>query len=257
VPEPGNPQSLNRFSYSLSNPLKYTDSSGHCIDGITTWICVLTAAYVGGRAAYEAASLFIPGSDRSTRDTIGGALVTDVSDIISTQSARQGVDPNLVAAVLRHESAAVERRLFTFLPRSEPGLLANAAEIADLLRQGDTASIGPAQIQLRRARELEQLGYVTARANDLGRVQALLGRDSSVEYAAGMLHYISDQFQTYQGFSDLSQENQQRLILIGYNWGWTPEFLDQLTKRGLLGAIEYFAYDDQTLDEYLRWIAGQ
>jgi RHS repeat-associated protein len=29
VPEPGNPQSLNRYSYVLNNPLKYTDPSGH------------------------------------------------------------------------------------------------------------------------------------------------------------------------------------------------------------------------------------
>ena len=30
VPDPSNPQGLNRFGYSLSNPLKYTDPSGHC-----------------------------------------------------------------------------------------------------------------------------------------------------------------------------------------------------------------------------------
>jgi hypothetical protein len=29
VPEPGNPQSLNRYAYTLNNPLKYTDPSGH------------------------------------------------------------------------------------------------------------------------------------------------------------------------------------------------------------------------------------
>jgi RHS repeat-associated protein len=29
VPEPGNPQSLNRFSYSANNPLRYIDPSGH------------------------------------------------------------------------------------------------------------------------------------------------------------------------------------------------------------------------------------
>ncbi len=29
VPEPGNPQSLNRYSYVLNNPLKYTDPTGH------------------------------------------------------------------------------------------------------------------------------------------------------------------------------------------------------------------------------------
>lgn len=30
VPEPGNPQSFNRYSYSYNRPVKYTDPSGHC-----------------------------------------------------------------------------------------------------------------------------------------------------------------------------------------------------------------------------------
>ncbi len=29
VPDPANPQSLNRYSYTLGNPLRYTDPSGH------------------------------------------------------------------------------------------------------------------------------------------------------------------------------------------------------------------------------------
>jgi RHS repeat-associated protein len=32
VPEPGNPQSLNRFAYGLNNPVKYRDPSGHDVD---------------------------------------------------------------------------------------------------------------------------------------------------------------------------------------------------------------------------------
>ena len=34
VPEPGNPQALNRYVYVLNNPLRYTDPSGHatCVD---------------------------------------------------------------------------------------------------------------------------------------------------------------------------------------------------------------------------------
>ncbi len=31
VPNPYNPQSLNRYSYALNNPVKYTDPSGHCV----------------------------------------------------------------------------------------------------------------------------------------------------------------------------------------------------------------------------------
>jgi len=31
VPEPGNPQALNRYSYVLNNPLRYTDPSGHTV----------------------------------------------------------------------------------------------------------------------------------------------------------------------------------------------------------------------------------
>jgi hypothetical protein len=31
VPSPGNPQALNRYSYTLNNPVKYTDPTGHYI----------------------------------------------------------------------------------------------------------------------------------------------------------------------------------------------------------------------------------
>ena len=34
VPEPGNPQSLNRYAYVNNNPLRYTDPSGYCIPGV-------------------------------------------------------------------------------------------------------------------------------------------------------------------------------------------------------------------------------
>ncbi len=30
IPDPGNPQDLNRYSYTRNNPLRYTDPTGHC-----------------------------------------------------------------------------------------------------------------------------------------------------------------------------------------------------------------------------------
>jgi hypothetical protein len=68
-----------------------------------------------------------------------------------------------------------------------------------------------------------------------------------------MLHYIGDQLNTLDGFSQLPVEEQQRLVLIGYNWGWTGDFLKELKERGYLGMIDYSKYDNQTLDEYRRW----
>jgi hypothetical protein len=48
VPQPGNPQSLNRFAYTLGNPLRYTDPTGRYSEeeirqafGVSTWDEVL------------------------------------------------------------------------------------------------------------------------------------------------------------------------------------------------------------------------
>jgi len=252
VPKTGNAQSLNRYSYCLGNPLKYTDPTGH-----QAWIpfaLVLGAAYVGGRAAYEAASVVFIDSYR--RDQVGGRLVTDLSDVIQRESVSHSVAPALVSAVLRHESAAFERRLLTLWPTMQPGLIANTAEFVQSELQGEMASIGPGQMQLRRARELEELGYVTARKSDLERRLALLNPETSVEYVAGMLQYLTDQLSTLSGFSDLSPENRQRVILIGYHWGW-ESLREYLEERSFWRLIQASDYDNQTLDEYMRWSSGR
>gem|GEM_PF-2289589 len=41
---PQNPQSLNRYSYVLNNPMRYADPSGHCIDILS---CTLEGAAAG------------------------------------------------------------------------------------------------------------------------------------------------------------------------------------------------------------------
>jgi RHS repeat-associated protein len=46
VPNPSNPQSLNRFSYTHNNPVKYTDPTGHCAtDPVTFFLCLIA---IGG-----------------------------------------------------------------------------------------------------------------------------------------------------------------------------------------------------------------
>jgi RHS repeat-associated protein len=55
VPEPGNPQALNRYSYVLNNPLRYTDPTGMFSEdeimgylGVSTWDDVLAMFGEGG-----------------------------------------------------------------------------------------------------------------------------------------------------------------------------------------------------------------
>jgi len=48
VSDPANPQSFNRYSYSLNNPVKYTDPSGHCVFAppFDTAVCIALLALV-------------------------------------------------------------------------------------------------------------------------------------------------------------------------------------------------------------------
>jgi len=46
VPDPNNPQSLNRYSYALNNPVRYNDPTGHCVDPLTAALCGLIAGVV-------------------------------------------------------------------------------------------------------------------------------------------------------------------------------------------------------------------
>jgi RHS repeat-associated protein len=46
VPAPGNPQTLNRYSYAINDPVNHRDPSGHCFTGtIDTALCLI--AFVG------------------------------------------------------------------------------------------------------------------------------------------------------------------------------------------------------------------
>jgi RHS repeat-associated protein len=60
VPEPGNPQSLNRYSYCLGNPLRYVDPSGYYSEeeimqafGVSTWDEVLAFFKQGSGSELE------------------------------------------------------------------------------------------------------------------------------------------------------------------------------------------------------------
>ena len=253
VPDLANPQSFNRYGYVHNNPLRYTDSSGHCIDGISTWICILLMAYLGGRVGYEVGSAILPGADSMRRDQIGGALAEKHGALIGSEARRRSIEPAIIASIVRHEGSAFERRLLTALPGDSPGAAANVAEAAQVLLRGEYESIGIAQMQLRRAEELERLGYVTPRSDSTERLNALLTEETAIEYIGGMVQYTRDQLQTIEGFASLSYGDQRRLILIGYNRGWELLRKD-IHRLRFQGVIDEFKYDNETFDEYYRYL---
>jgi RHS repeat-associated protein len=79
VPDPQNPQALNRYAYALNNPVGYTDPTGHCIPGIGD-----------GRPFWET------GQGPNWRD--GGAFFTGVprveqTNVTSTRAAKGTTAP--------------------------------------------------------------------------------------------------------------------------------------------------------------------
>jgi len=105
VPQPGNPQSLNRYAYTLNNPLRYTDPTGMFSEdeikkylGVETWEEVLAQFEEGGkyagqwgwlevlRNAHLNDSVAFSGADRPgheifrgrfTEDDNGNLMITD------------------------------------------------------------------------------------------------------------------------------------------------------------------------------------
>lgn len=73
VPDPGNPQDLNRFSYVRNNPVRYTDPTGHCIFGIDTLVCLAAGGAIVGAAI---------GYGKQVYDNVQSGM--DVKDALTT-----------------------------------------------------------------------------------------------------------------------------------------------------------------------------
>jgi len=195
-----------------------------------------------------------PELNRQARDQIGGALVNQLSDVVAQKAASHNTSSTLINAVIRHESGAFERRFLG------SGFLADAAEYGEAMARSFTdqgASIGIGQMQTGLAKELEDMGYVNIDGkHDIS--ASLLNDSTAVEYIAGNLEYLSDCLVNTYGttFTDLSQDDQNRLILIGYNLGW-ENLENNIDDQGMGDLIDILSYDNQTLDEYNRWVEGR
>jgi RHS repeat-associated protein len=100
VPEAGNPQALNRYSYVLNSPLKYADPTGHCWDPLTGSADTCIAAWQRAVDAYEA------GERRPGVLALHASGITDRLVATSEKINRLNQDADLVFS-----NAPVEERL--------------------------------------------------------------------------------------------------------------------------------------------------
>ena len=77
VPDPGDPQALNRYTYCLNNPLIYTDPSGEIIDllAVIFVASIVAGAVVGGIQAYRSGQNVFVGA-------LIGAAISAVSALV-------------------------------------------------------------------------------------------------------------------------------------------------------------------------------
>lgn len=231
VPSHQGTQGFDRYAYVNNNPLRYTDSRGNGIDDFFDNLIKKAVNVI----------------DTFERDIIGGQYVRSFDNEINKASQKTGIPTELIAAVIRHESSAIERRIFI------SDCLADSVEFVQViirLQTGRDASIGIGQMQIGTARLLEQTRYVEK--GDSHTIINLLNESKAVEYIAGYLHLISDILNQNTNFASLDVEDQNRLILISYNQG-VEMTLASLNVGSVYNLINESSYDNQTLDSYRRW----
>jgi hypothetical protein len=69
VPQATNPQALNRYSYVVNNPLKYTDPTGHCFI-----VCAIVGAAAGALYGYGSQVI----NNLNNGKDLGAALTTNI-----------------------------------------------------------------------------------------------------------------------------------------------------------------------------------
>ena len=156
------------------------------------------------------------------RQTRGLMLVDNLSRAIQTAARQYNIKPELLGVILMHESQARERSIWG------NERLANAAERAQAAIQGERASVGIGQMEVRTAAALRRRHPELAGGEI---VDDLLQQERAVQYVAARLQDLQGDIRTFFSArrASLSPEAEVDLAAIAYNTGW-----ESLRDRNLL-----------------------
>lgn len=146
------------------------------------------------------------------RQIQGILQVIDLGKEIKQAGAEFNIPPELIGAIVMHESQATERSFF--------GILADVAERAQAELQGNDASIGVGQMRVSVAEDLRQKYPQLVEGSA---VSDLLNGKRAVRYVAAQLKEIKDALTAFMSGhqATLAQDAEMDMLALGYNIGWS------------------------------------
>jgi hypothetical protein len=223
VPEPGNPpqagyawrdsrwsQALNRYSYVLNNPLRYTDLTGNWLDESGGWSLLPPS-----REEYLA-PLFqhvIWAMDRF-KDLKGGVEVLYHREPIARVEQERDIPRGFLGAVIRQEGSSPSKGI---------------AETAAFL--GVKTTVGLAEVGVDTASGLEERAIVQpASRNNLELLMRLRDPVQNIEYAGAYLWQLHEWVRN-EAPRNITERQSWELAVVAYNMG-IEKLKESVRKQG-------------------------
>jgi len=227
VPEPGNPQSLNRYSYVYNNPLRYIDPSGHWANPGAGWNWRPSRPLLPKIPRYKSNSVFDLYKDRSR--WAGGAEVRSNRETIIRVEQERCIPKGRLGAIIRHEGSSWHKGLDEWRAR----------------RGDDKITIGLAEVEVETAKNLERDRLIPASQDREERIDRLLDKTWNIEYAGAYLLYLYMYVNRYVP-EGTAEEVKWDLAVMAYNQGeaWAKAFAPQGSQTfEALGPAALYYYD--------------
>jgi RHS repeat-associated protein len=208
VPQPGNPQALNRYSYTLNNPLKYTDPDGHCPWWLTPYLAYEAINFATQLRTWRGVSAALSATSESSPVlqplTIAAStlMIAPYERDIQQAATGQGVPSDILGAAIRLQALG-----------SNTDFLATKPELAGLSGGVQHASVGIGQITLVEAQKFRNLGLIDFDPT----LQNIQDPQRSIQLMAAKIKTV-DMYLNEKG-GPIREADRRQLLMIGQNEG--------------------------------------
>jgi RHS repeat-associated protein len=247
VPEPGNPQALNRYAYVYNNPLRFVDPTGHGgpVDWLTGQIIAFGSSGDVGRTLVVAGStivhhinkqnqtIFFPGPDTTTGERLAASVEIGVGTVVIAAIGVEIVAGTLTTAAASGGAAEVVATTTTATTAAcADGDCTNEAGLAGKLIETNWTVIGRYSTYLEKAKQIganvldippDEWNALGSRAAQWARnvefLDEAIARGDSFCLATPFIEGIKDAGSFYQAeLIYLLQNGYELVTLYGQEW---------------------------------------